>query len=240
MKPLCFCFILAAAIAHAAGPHAEPESPREGATFKEGVGISLGAETRAALGLVMADAAEGELSPDVALTAQVYRAADEGGIQSGERRGCAYASAMLPPGVAAHIRDDSMLRIDSLTATGRVVAINDFLLGASGQYEVLIEIPDPGGLLPIGTFVSARMLGLPARSALLVPGTAILKSATEQFVFLENGSALLRVPVATGAQNADQVEILDGLYDGDKVAASAVETLYLIELRATKGGGHCH
>ena len=36
------------------------------------------------------------------------------------------------------------------------------------------------------------------------------------------------------------VEITDGLLAGDQVVTKPVETLWLIELRATKGGGHSH
>jgi len=36
------------------------------------------------------------------------------------------------------------------------------------------------------------------------------------------------------------VEIVDGLLAGDAVVTKPVQTLWLIELRATKGGGHSH
>jgi hypothetical protein len=46
--------------------------------------------------------------------------------------------------------------------------------------------------------------------------------------------------VRTGAESSEYIEITDGLYAGDIVVSNPVEMLYLIELRATKGGGHSH
>ncbi|MBL8992520.1 MAG: hypothetical protein JNM63_04215, partial [Spirochaetia bacterium] len=60
------------------------------------------------------------------------------------------------------------------------------------------------------------------------------------FVYVENGKRLLRQEVKSGRQSAGQIEILEGLYSGDRVAVKPVEWLYLIELRAVKGGGHSH
>jgi hypothetical protein len=50
----------------------------------------------------------------------------------------------------------------------------------------------------------------------------------------------MRTPITVGAEDAEHAAITDGIYAGDIVATKPVETLYLIELRATKGGGHSH
>jgi multidrug efflux pump subunit AcrA (membrane-fusion protein) len=61
-----------------------------------------------------------------------------------------------------------------------------------------------------------------------------------RFVYVLNGEAFLRTAVTTGARRGEFTEITDGLYSGDQIVVRPVETLYLIELRATKGGGHSH
>ena len=71
-------------------------------------------------------------------------------------------------------------------------------------------------------------------------GRRLLESQTLVECGVQNGDHLLRTPVTTGVENAEHVEITDGIYVGDVVATHPVETLYLIELRATKGGGHSH
>jgi len=57
---------------------------------------------------------------------------------------------------------------------------------------------------------------------------------------LIHGDAYLRTAVKTGAEADDQVEITDGPSAGDRVVSTPVQALWLIELRATKGGGHSH
>jgi hypothetical protein len=71
-------------------------------------------------------------------------------------------------------------------------------------------------------------------NTLTVPRSAVLETATGKFAFVENGDYLLRTPVRTGAESTDYIEITEGIYDGDIVASNPVETLYLIELRATR------
>jgi multidrug efflux pump subunit AcrA (membrane-fusion protein) len=55
-----------------------------------------------------------------------------------------------------------------------------------------------------------------------------------------NGEAYQRTAVKTGAEADGLVEITDGLLEGDSVVTKPVESLYLVELRAVKGGGHSH
>jgi multidrug efflux pump subunit AcrA (membrane-fusion protein) len=74
----------------------------------------------------------------------------------------------------------------------------------------------------------------------VVPREALLRTAEGVFVYVANGPAYLRTPVVTGAEDGSHVGIVDGLYAGDVVVTRAVEALWLIELRATKGGGHSH
>ena len=67
-----------------------------------------------------------------------------------------------------------------------------------------------------------------------------LRFATGTFVYVLNGEYYLRTAVKTGVRSGEFIEISDGLYPGDVVVATAVEQLWLTELRVTKGGGHSH
>lgn len=241
MKRIVIVLMLCASAAWAAGGHGDEEAAgAEGAVFKEGQGITLGAETREAIGLTLVDVDEGALATEVRLTAQVYRTAGEASQNTGERRGCAYASAVLTGDAADALDVDMPVEIAGLAVTGRVHAVERTMLEVSGQAEVLIEIPDPDARLAIGAFIEARTVGGSPTTVVRVPISAVLESANGTFAFVLNGKALMRTAITTGARDANHVEIVEGLYAGDAVAATAVETLYLIELRATKGGGHCH
>jgi hypothetical protein len=85
--------------------------------------------------------------------------------------------------------------------------------------------------------VSERKEG--SEAFLVVPESAVLNTTAGTSVFVENGSYYKRSPVTVGKTFEDMVAITEGLYEGDNVVAEAAQTLWLIELRAVKGGKGC-
>lgn len=217
-------------------------SEAEGAVFAEGKGILLMDETKKAIGLEMAEAEERELTPRISIEAQIYRAASEPSRASAEQTGSAYAAALVSPEAAKLLApgDTATVVVGGTEKPATVWRIDPTSRDAVANEEVILRIPDGGNALRVGEFVSGFVQSKSSGSVVAVPRTAVLETATGKFVFVENGEHLIRTPVTTGAESADFVEITDGLYSGDVVASKPAETLYLIELRATKGGGHCH
>lgn len=72
-----------------------------------------------------------------------------------------------------------------------------------------------------------------------IPATALLRTVKGDYVYVANGGWYLRTPVTIGAAGSDQVEIKDGLYEGDIVVRSGVQALWLAELQAVNGGVGC-
>jgi len=210
----------------------------EGAIFKEGHGLSFAPETKAAIGLDTAEAENREIGHAVPLTAQVYRAADEvahpGRV---EKAGMAYASALLEPKLAEQFKVGDAVK--SKAIEGKIVRVDATQQGGVGKSEILIELPDPGNTLRVGTFLPIEA-GLAKLESVAIPSSAVLETAAGLFAYVQNGESLLRTPITTGITDGQWVEVTDGLYEGDVVATKPVSSLYLIELRATKGGGHCH
>jgi hypothetical protein len=68
----------------------------------------------------------------------------------------------------------------------------------------------------------------------------VLRTATGTFVYVRTGEFWRRTTVEPGADDGNFVAIANGLAAGDVVATTAVEHLWLTELRLTKGGGHSH
>lgn len=210
----------------------------EGAIFKAGHGLSFAPETRAAIGLDTAEAENREIGHTMSLTAQVYRAADEATNPGRmEKPGMAYASALLEPKLAEQIKVGDAVK--SQTIEGKVVRIDATQQGGVGKSELLIELPDPDNQLRVGTFLPIEA-GLAKQESVAIPSSAVLETAAGLFAYVQNGESLLRTPITTGITDGQWVEVTDGLYEGDVVATKPVSSLYLIELRATKGGGHCH
>lgn len=76
-------------------------------------------------------------------------------------------------------------------------------------------------------------------SVISIPKSAVLATTAGLSVYVENGDYYKRAPVKVGRMFGDHAEITDGVYEGDRVVTDAAETLWLIELRAVKGGKGC-
>ncbi|HEU4678828.1 MAG TPA: hypothetical protein VFS35_04865 [Terrimicrobiaceae bacterium] len=225
------------------GDHHGHGAEAAGARYAEGKGISLLEETKKAIGLELAEAEERRLVPVLPIEAQVYRAANELTRPDGEQTGSAYAAALINPQLAEKVRigESAALKTSQASYQARIWRIDPVSKDAVNSVEAILEIADPQSALRVGQFVSGFVTEAGAEDPVLtVPRSAVLETATGSFAFVQNGDHLLRTPVKTGAENAEHIEITDGIYAGDVVATHPVETLYLIELRATKGGGHSH
>lgn len=232
---------------HEHGPdeadHHDHEHEEGAVRFIEGKGLALPEESEKALGLTFSLAERHRLFSTVPVEAQVYRAATEPSRQGGETRGNAYAAAFLTSLAVQAIKPDDAATLTGVPGSfsGNVWKIDPASRDALANEEVILQIPDAAGSLKVGDFLSGVITKQDAGASVLsIPSPAVLETVAGRFAFVKNGGFLLRVPVRTGAVSADRIEITDGLRDGDTVVTHPVQTLYLIELRATKGGGHSH
>lgn len=217
------------------------ENTREIVSFKEGSGIRMGPESKESIGLVLAEVEERSASIDIRITAQVYREAREISQNKGEPSGFMYASAWIDPALAEKLPSGTPLSIQgNRSVTGSVVRIDQTMAANGGRTEMLIQIPDAANTWKIGDFVHAAPISTDGSPVTMIPGTALLETAYGPFAFVVNGPYFIRTAIKVGARYGEYIEVTDGLYGGDMVVAQPVEALYLIELRATKGGGHCH
>ena len=121
---------------------------------------------------------------------------------------------------------------------GVVLSVNKAF--ALGDAEVIVSITNAGAKLSPGEFLAAVVSVPQNESVTVIPLSALLRCAEGSFVYALNGRAYFRTAVKTGAEAEGFVEITDGLFSGDVVVTQPVEKLWLIELRATRGGGHWH
>lgn len=199
--------------------HAHGEAASEaGASFKEGQGLSLAPATRDAIGVKTAEVEERKLARAFTVTATVFDAGPP-----------ARALTLVPPELA-----DELERLQPSEA--KVLSVRRDISTALTQIEVVLALP---GAPKVGTTREVAFRGA-ERTIAAVPRSALLRSATGTFVYVVNGTRFLRTAVKTGASDDNFIEITDGLYTGDVVVVSAVEELWLTELRITKGGGHSH
>jgi len=218
------------------------ESAPIGAWFQEGVGVMLTDETRQSLNLETIRVMERPLPNRIRLTMQVFGAKHLHTINSQDHTGCdVHGSAFLPDHAAAPVQVGQPVEVMATTnhsLRGVVLGVQKAL--ALGESEIVIGVSNAIAALHPGDFLPARILLPRDGSVKAIPRSAILRTSEGVFVYALKGKAFLRMAVTTGAEADDWVEITEGLAVDDEVVTTPVQTLWLIELRATKGGGHSH
>jgi len=250
MKTLSFVTFLPSLLAAASllvgcghkedGGHGE-EAPAS-ATFKAGKGVIITEETTKILGVEITDVAERKLPNQIRFTVQVFGEKHHHLLNQGDHSGCdVHGAAFLPTESALVVKAGQPVSVRKDTNNplgGVVLAVQKAL--ALGESEIIVGISNATTALMAGEFVPAR-ISLPRDEAVTaIPQSAVLRTSEGTFVYVVNGDAYFRTAVKVGAEADDWVEITDGLLAGDQVVTKPVETLWLIELRATKGGGHSH
>lgn len=213
--------------AHSEHDHAEDEHDEHGhgesagnatARFDVDRGLQLAPETVAALGVQTAATAPRAIAAQFEVTAAVF---DPGPP--------ARASALVPVAMADAL-ESTQPRDPALLAVRRDIT------SALGQAELILAAPNGA---KVGQAV-VLTLGSAPSELLCVPRSAVLRTATGTFVYVRAGDFWRRTTVETGADDGNFVAVANGLAAGDVVATTAVEHLWLTELRLTKGGGHSH
>lgn len=225
----------------APGGHHGEESP-SGASFKPGKGVIVQDETKKILGLGVAEVTEELLPQAVQLNVQVFTESHRVADLNLDHTGCQFhGSGFLPPEKAAIIKPEQTVKFQTSSnefLEGFVVSIQEPV--ALGEMEVIVGITTEESGLVDGEFVNAVILVPRDKPVTVIPKSALLRTAEGHYVYTVNGGAYYRTAVKMGSQADGKIEITDGLYAGDQVVVKPVETLWLIELRATKGGGHSH
>lgn len=220
----------------------EHEESPSGASFKPGKGIILTDETSKIIGLAIADVIEEKLAQIVELNAQIFSDAHRFEDLNIDHTDCDFhASGFLPVDKAALVKPKQQVKLldsNKETFDGFVASVQKPL--SHGETEIIVGVTTAEKTLKDGEFIQASILVPRDEAVTVIPKSALLRTAEGTFVYAVNGKAYYRTAVKLGSQAGDKIEITDGLYPGDQVVTKPVETLWLIELRATKGGGHSH
>jgi RND family efflux transporter MFP subunit len=138
--------------------------------------------------------------------------------------------ADIPESSAAAVRTGQTinLTVDAFpnrAFTGRVVRIGPSLDEKTRALTVEAEVANSGNLLRPGMFAKSRLITSANAPVVMVPQRAIAPAAGLSKVFvIENGKAVERI-VKTGVTDGDQIEIAEGVKDGEIVATSNLDKL---------------
>jgi Cu(I)/Ag(I) efflux system membrane fusion protein len=103
---------------------------------------------------------------------------------------------------------------------GRIIGILPTAQAESRTLTVRIELRNPRGMLRPGMFARVH-LGEAARTAILVPSEAVIRTGQRTLVMLALEKGRYRpAEVQAGRESGGQTEILAGLREGEKVVAS--------------------
>jgi Cu(I)/Ag(I) efflux system membrane fusion protein len=104
----------------------------------------------------------------------------------------------------------------------RVDFIYPTLDSATRTTPIRVKLANPGGLLRPGMFAHVDVTTGGGEPRLTVPASAVIDDGSRQVVLLDLGGGRFKPKdVKLGQRGTDDVEILDGLNEGDKVVTSA-------------------
>ncbi len=202
-----------------------------GAIHKEGKGITLLPETRQRLDLKLTEVTEERMPLEVAFTARVFATESKGrfeasGILSAEK--ARHLEAGLP--VSLYFSDGDTLK-GVVARTSTPISTN--------ETEVIVRFASSHPAIALGSFLRVEASIPSDELVLTIPRQALIKGTSESFVYIQNEDAFLRTVVKPGRETGGAVEIEEGLLEGDSVVSQAAMDLWLVELRAVKGGQGC-
>ena len=152
--------------------------------------------------------------------------------------GTVWLNASVPDAQTAQVRVGAIARVTFAAfpgepVSGKITAILPEAEGASRTLSVRIELPNRSGRLRPGMFAQVA-LGGEARSVLLVPSEAVIRTGTRNLVMLAGKQGHYSpAEVRIGADANGQTEIVAGLSEGEKIVASGQ---FLIDSEASLSG----
>ncbi|MGA3295555.1 MAG: efflux RND transporter periplasmic adaptor subunit [Candidatus Acidiferrales bacterium] len=125
--------------------------------------------------------------------------------------------AKLKPGERVDVKSGA---VGAQEFVGHVVAISPAVDPATGVGVVRIRVPNSGGLLRLGMFLTAEVAVDTHAHALTVEPEAVYRDqAGQPRIFLVNQDAATALPVKLGIETRDRVELIDspGVKEGDTI-----------------------
>ncbi len=126
------------------------------------------------------------------------------------------------------------------TFTGRITAVNPSISAESRSFRVEARVPNPDAILKPGMFAVATVDQGRTMKMMLVPARAVIEDANTNshrvFVIDKENKARLRVVQLAARDVGDNIRILSGIQEAERVATSNLAQLYDgLEVTVSKG-----
>lgn len=118
--------------------------------------------------------------------------------------------------------------VESLSKSfeGNIIYISPTIDTTTMTYVLRVALDNPDGLLKGGMFARAAVQSVLRSDVITIPQTALLAKDGKDYVFVINDDdTVTRKEVSVGASGDDDVEILSGLSEGEKIATDNLSRL---------------
>lgn len=193
-------------------------------------GVYLPETTRRSIGLKLVEPVERTFADRIAFDVRIFESSGARGRAAG--LASAREAARLEAGQTVEFGLTRSL-------SGTISAIRGEAKSGIGLAEVLVDVKSKGADLNVGTFLQAAVTLTNETVAMAIPKSAVLSCGEGDFVYSVSGGYFARAPVTLGRRDAEFVEVIDGLFEGDTVVAEPVMSLWMVELATVKSGQAC-
>lgn len=108
---------------------------------------------------------------------------------------------------------------------GKIKLINPRIDVQSGTVKVTVEVFDVSEKLKPGMFVETKILVRDKPNALVIPRKSVVYRQNESYVFVFKRGKVTKRIIKTGISEGDNMEIIDGLDEGERIVSVGVEGL---------------
>jgi len=209
-----------------------------GISFHPKSGLSVAPSTAKFINLKVEDVRERTVRESVCFTARVFRTATDHGLDLGRN---AIASAFVPAEKTALLTNNqrAIVRWEGRSLNASVSHVNRALERVQDQAEVTVQIFNANDGLTNQTVIDVVVPLERDQNVVIIPKSALLRTIEGNFVYTESGNRFVRSAVKINSVQGETVEVVEGLYSGDRVVAQPVMTLWLAELQSVRGGKSC-
>lgn len=115
--------------------------------------------------------------------------------------------------------------VKNQTFTGEVLRISPVVNPETGTFKVTVAIKDESGKLKPGMFGRVQIVYDTRENALMIPKEAVMSEDGANSVYVLNNKLVFRRTIETGYVNGSNIEVLQGLQDGDSVVTIGQSSL---------------
>ncbi len=138
----------------------------------------------------------------------------------------------LPESLIAQIRGRSSDKVrvrtpsdPSFLGEGTVRYIAPELDPVTRTAQLIIDVPNPEGVLRSEMWVDLAIVLREVKEALVIPRQGVVVQGPMHFVFVQNGDHYEKQDIVPGVQDDQYVEVIDGLLPGDVVVVEGAYSL---------------